>query len=144
MGAVGASEAGFILRSRGRMVRGQLPGLRGRPLSPAGPGRRPAAPHQVQAAGAEVAPDATLALGGTMRRREIFAYFGALAMAAPAARAQQAGRTYRLGVLVPLPRADPSHLGVGEGPKAMGFVEGTDHLLGDLRHPLPPQPAARR
>src|SRR5260370_19775497 len=139
MGAVGASEAGFILRSRGRMVRGQLPGLRGRPLSPAGPGRRPAAPHQVQAAGAEVAPDATLALGGTMRRREIFAYFGALAMAAPAARAQQAGRTYRLGGLVPLPRADPRHLGVVQGLKAMGVRASRELPMHDPGSPLPPQ-----
>src|SRR5829696_416951 len=36
------------------MVRGQLPGLRGRPTSPAGHRRRPAAPHQVQASGEEL------------------------------------------------------------------------------------------
>ena len=47
-------HAGLRGRQPCRMVRGQLPGLRGRPPPPHGHRRRPAAPHQVQAAGQEL------------------------------------------------------------------------------------------
>ena len=42
--------------SQRRLVRGQLPGLRGRPAPPPRRRRRPAAPHQVQAADARLRP----------------------------------------------------------------------------------------
>ena len=46
-------HAGLRGRQPCRVVRGQLPGLRGRPAPPPGRRRRPAAPHQIQAAGAD-------------------------------------------------------------------------------------------
>ena len=47
-------HAGLRGRQPCRVVRGQLPGLRSRPAPPPRHRRRPAAPHQVQAAGAEL------------------------------------------------------------------------------------------
>jgi len=44
--------------------------------------------------------------------------------AALAARAQEAGRTYRLGVLVPTPRQSPAVLALFDELRLNGFIEG--------------------
>jgi len=65
-----------------------------------------------------------------MRRREFIALIGASAAAAPsflwplAARAQQPGRSYRLGFLVPAPRHAPAVLALLDELRLNGFIEG--------------------
>ena len=60
-----------------------------------------------------------------MRRREFITLLGGGAVAWPlAARAQVAGRTYRLGVLQPFPRDHPFNMGIFDGLSHRGFIEG--------------------
>jgi putative ABC transport system substrate-binding protein len=60
-----------------------------------------------------------------MRRREFITFLGGAAVAWPlAARAQIAGRTYRLGVLMPFPRDHPFSMGIFDGLRHRGFIEG--------------------
>ena len=59
-----------------------------------------------------------------MRRREFIALMGASATWPFAAMAQQPGRTYRLGVLLPLTRDAPVNMAFLEEFRRLGFIEG--------------------
>lgn len=59
-----------------------------------------------------------------MRRRQFIGLLGAGFFASIAARAQQAGRTYRLGVLLPHPRDVPVNVAFVEEFRRHGFIEG--------------------
>jgi putative tryptophan/tyrosine transport system substrate-binding protein len=59
-----------------------------------------------------------------MRRREFIALLGAGVTWPFAATSQQAGRIYRLGVLLPLPRDAPINVAFLEGFRRYGFIEG--------------------
>ena len=59
-----------------------------------------------------------------MRRREFIALIGASATWPFAAMAQEAGRTYRLGVLLPHPRDVPVNVAFLEEFRRRGFIEG--------------------
>ena len=62
-----------------------------------------------------------------MRRRDILR---AAALVLPwTAQAQEPGRTYRLGLLVPFPRNDPAVTSALEGLATMGFVEGKNLVV---------------
>lgn len=81
-----------------------------------------------------------------MKRRKFFAYVGAAGGLPAAVRAQQPGRIYRIGVLVPVAKDDQSHQMTLAGLKSMGFVDGKN-LIEDLRgfslHPDQMAAAAR-
>jgi len=60
-----------------------------------------------------------------MRRREFIALIASASVACPlAALAQQAGRTYRLGCLLPLPRDTPVNTAFFDELRRRGFIEG--------------------
>jgi len=59
-----------------------------------------------------------------MRRRQFIGLLGAGFLASIAARAQQARRTYRLGVLLPHPRDVPVNVAFVEEFRRHGFIEG--------------------
>jgi putative tryptophan/tyrosine transport system substrate-binding protein len=59
-----------------------------------------------------------------MRQREFVALFSASVIVPFAALAQKAGRTYRLGALLPHPRDVPVNLAFLEEFRRRGFVEG--------------------
>ena len=60
-----------------------------------------------------------------MKRREFITVFGGAAAVCPlAARAQEAGRTYRLGCLLPLPRDAPINVAFFNELQRRGFIEG--------------------
>jgi putative tryptophan/tyrosine transport system substrate-binding protein len=59
-----------------------------------------------------------------MWRREFIALFGAIVVSPFAAKAQEPGRTYRLGVLFAAPRSDDSTTAFFEGVRRQGFIEG--------------------
>jgi putative ABC transport system substrate-binding protein len=60
-----------------------------------------------------------------MRRREFVALIASASVARPlAALAQQAGRTYRLGCLLPLPRDAPVNIAFFDALRHRGFIEG--------------------
>ena len=59
-----------------------------------------------------------------MRRREFLSLFGGAAAWPLAARAQQPGRTYRLGFLLPTARQTPPVLAFFDELRLNGFVEG--------------------
>ena len=59
-----------------------------------------------------------------MRRREFIMLMGATAGLPLAVRAQDAGRTYRLGVLWPFPRNTPEAGLLGDELRQRGFIEG--------------------
>ena len=63
-----------------------------------------------------------------MRRREFIALMGAW----PAAEAQEAGRTYRLGMLQAIPRDTPPENTVFDELRSHGFIEG-QNLTVDYR-----------
>ena len=58
-----------------------------------------------------------------MRRREFIGLLGASLLAPIAAKAQQVGRTYRLGVLLPHPRDVPVNVAFVEEFRRHGFIE---------------------
>jgi putative tryptophan/tyrosine transport system substrate-binding protein len=60
-----------------------------------------------------------------VRRREFITLVGGAALAGPlAARAQEAGRNYRLGCLLPLPRDAPINIAFFDELRRRGFIEG--------------------
>src|SRR6516165_9126447 len=59
-----------------------------------------------------------------MRRREFIALMGASITWPHAARAQQAGRNYRLGCLLPLTRDAPINIAFFDELRRRGFIEG--------------------
>ena len=59
-----------------------------------------------------------------MRRRKFIALIGGAAAWPFAARAQQAGRTYRLGCLLPAPPDEPVNVAFFDGLRRRGFIEG--------------------
>jgi putative tryptophan/tyrosine transport system substrate-binding protein len=69
-----------------------------------------------------------------MRRREFITLLGSAAVAWPlAARAQRAGRTYRLGFLEPIPRDAPPIVAFLDELRSHGFIEG-QNLAVDYRN----------
>ena len=77
-----------------------------------------------------------------MRRREFLGVLGGAAVAWPlAARAQQQGRTYRVGLLAPgqMGPADERRRAILQGLAARGFVEGRN-LIFDVRWGEPGRP----
>ena len=66
-----------------------------------------------------------LSLGSDMQRREFIMLLGGAASACPLiARAQEPGRTYRLGVLLPVARDEPAMVAFLDELRLHGFVEG--------------------
>jgi hypothetical protein len=60
-----------------------------------------------------------------MRRREFISFLGGATVVWPlATRAQEAGRTYRLGCLLPLPRTAPINVAFFNELQRRGFIEG--------------------
>jgi putative tryptophan/tyrosine transport system substrate-binding protein len=59
-----------------------------------------------------------------MRRRKFIGLLGASVLAPIAAKAQQVGRTYRLGVLLPLGRDAPVNVAFLDEFRRGGFIEG--------------------
>jgi hypothetical protein len=71
-----------------------------------------------------------------MRRRDFISILGSAAAAWPlAARAQESGRTYRLGALMPAPRQTPAVHAMFDELSRNGFIEGQNLLVipGDLQ-----------
>jgi putative ABC transport system substrate-binding protein len=67
-----------------------------------------------------------------MRRREFIAMLGGAAAAWPlAARAQQAGKVYRIGILEPIPVAQSAanHAALRKGLRELGYVEGRNLII---------------
>jgi putative ABC transport system substrate-binding protein len=61
-----------------------------------------------------------------MRRRELLALLGSAAVAPFVARAQEPGRTYRLGALIPAPRNDDGIVAFFDELRQHGYVEGSN------------------
>jgi putative tryptophan/tyrosine transport system substrate-binding protein len=72
-----------------------------------------------------------------MRRRIFLVQIAAAASMAPGAWAQQDGRKYQVGVLLPLGRGS-SYAAILEGLKAMGFVEGKNLVMDGRGYDLRP------
>src|SRR5262245_45535059 len=65
-----------------------------------------------------------------MRRREFIGFLGGAAAALPlAARAQEPGRTYRLGFLIPSPRNTPYAEAQFDELRLNGFIEGQNLVV---------------
>jgi putative tryptophan/tyrosine transport system substrate-binding protein len=65
-----------------------------------------------------------------MRRREFIALIGGVALGWPLAiRAQEAGKTYRLGCLLPLARDAPINVAFFDELRRRGFVEGQNLVV---------------
>src|SRR5262252_8926498 len=64
-----------------------------------------------------------------MRRREFVALLGGAATWSLAARAQDAGRTYRIGFLLPSPRDSPAVVALFDELRLNGFVEGQNLVV---------------
>ena len=74
----------------------------------------------------------SLALGEAMRRREFIALIGSVATAWPlAARAQEPGRTYRLGDLHLSPRNASYNVALFDAVKPDGFMDGKNLVVDD-------------
>jgi putative tryptophan/tyrosine transport system substrate-binding protein len=65
----------------------------------------------------------------TIGRRELIAALGGAAVWPLAARAQESGRTYRIGFLLPTPRESPSPVALFDELRLNGFVEGQNLLV---------------
>jgi putative ABC transport system substrate-binding protein len=76
-----------------------------------------------------------------MRRRDLILGLGA-ALAAPA-RAQQAGRTYRIGALSPIPRKSPPYDSMFDELRRRGFVEGQNLTVDPRGYGLRPEQYAQ-
>jgi putative ABC transport system substrate-binding protein len=59
-----------------------------------------------------------------MRRREFITLLGGATVWPLAARAQEAGRTYRIAALSPSPRGAPTSMALFDGLQRFGFIEG--------------------
>src|SRR4051812_8830001 len=71
--------------------------------------------------------------GGGMKRREFLGIVGGAAAAWPlVARAQDAGRKYRIAALVPSPRNAPNYVAIFDELQQFGFIEG-QNLTIDFR-----------
>ena len=72
-----------------------------------------------------------------MRRRELIALIGGAAVALLfAARAQEPGRSYRMGFLIPAPRESPAVVALFDELRLNGFVEGQNLIvIGGFRVP---------
>jgi hypothetical protein len=82
-----------------------------------------------------------------MRRRNFISLVGGAAAAWPlAARAQQAGRIYRLGFLIPAGRQAPAVLALFDELRSNGFIEGQNlrSLLRASRPSMTALPSVRR
>src|SRR6476661_4483781 len=81
-----------------------------------------------------------------MRRRKFITVLGGAVAWPLAARAQQAGRTYRLGCLFPPPRDNPPNMAFFDELRRLGFIEGknltVEYRAYGKRHDLLPQYAA--
>jgi putative tryptophan/tyrosine transport system substrate-binding protein len=64
-----------------------------------------------------------------MRRRDFIKAIAGLAAWAPAARAQETGRTYRIGFLLPVARESPAVAALFDEMRLNGFVEGQNLLV---------------
>ena len=80
-----------------------------------------------------------------MRRREFIALLGGTAVAWPlAARTQEAGRSYRIGLLNPLPREMPQFVSLFDELRRFGFVEGQNVIVDDRGFRSRPEHFAER
>ena len=68
-----------------------------------------------------------------MRREFITLIAGAIVTTSFAARAQQVGRTYRLGCLLPLTRDAPTNVAFFDELRRLGFIEG-QNLRSNIAH----------
>ena len=68
-----------------------------------------------------------------MRRREFMSVLGGAAAWPLAARAQQPGRTYRLGFLIPSGRETPGVLAFFDELRLNGFIEGQNLTVDSRR-----------
>src|SRR5262249_40247439 len=73
--------------------------------------------------------DKCFSTGETMRRREFVALMGASVAWPFAALAQQPGRTYRLGCLMPLTRDAPVNVAFLDEFRRRGFVDGQNLIV---------------
>jgi len=71
----------------------------------------------------------SLALGARVKRREFIAFAGWAAAWPFLARAQEPGRTYRVGSLHQSPRSAPHHVAFFQQLQRIGFVEGQNLLV---------------
>ena len=70
-----------------------------------------------------------------MKRREFISLLGAGFLAPIAAMAQEPGRTYRIGLLQPVPRDVPGLRAFFDGLRSFGFIEGQNLLAAYLYQP---------
>lgn len=73
-----------------------------------------------------------------MNRRQFSAYLAVSALASPAVRAQNPGRTYRLGVVFLPPRTSPPMAALIDELRVAGFVEGRNLIVDERGFGGPP------
>jgi putative ABC transport system substrate-binding protein len=78
-------------------------------------------------------------LGEAMRRREFITLVGGAAVCPLAARAQEAGRAYRLGCLLPLSREAPINVAFFDELRRRGFIEGQNLTIEYRAYGLHPE-----